>query len=256
MVSSDLRGKTILVTRPEHQARSLSNAIERAGGTAVSFPLIEIVPLKNQQIFDNYWKQLDNYHWLVFISANAVNFAASMNGGRITLPKAIRVAAIGKATARALQQHNITVNLLPDEGYNSEALLKMPAWQDLAGQRLLIVRGVGGREKLAETLRQRNAKVDYLEVYRRIMPDSDAGQVKKMLIEQELSAIVLTSGEAVNNLWDTFKHEKTLLSIPLVVISSRIAKIASRLGFKRIKVSQGPSEQAIIESLMTLNNGE
>jgi uroporphyrinogen-III synthase len=255
-MTSGLTGKTILVTRPEHQAGSLIKAIEQAGGTAVLFPVIEILPVDNQQAIRRCWKQVAGYHWLVFISANAVNFAASLNGGRIILPKTVKVAAIGQATARALQRHNIPVSLLPDEGYNSEALLKMADWQQLPGQRFLIVRGVGGREKLAETLKQRGAAVDYLEVYRRNQPRNDPQRVKKLLDRNALSAIVLTSGEAVKNLWDILDQDKTVLSIPLVVISSRIAQIASRLGFEKIKVSQGPSEAAIIESLKTLNNGE
>ncbi len=256
MTLSGLEGQKVLVTRPKHQAGGLVNAIEQAGGEAVLFPLIDIVPLENPQTFDDYWKRLPDYQWLVFISANAVNFAASMNGGRITLPKTVQVAAIGKATARALQQLNIQVSLLPDEGYNSEALLSMPAWRNLSGQQVLIVRGVGGREKLAETLKQRGAEVDYLEVYRRCLPDNDVEPVKKLLASRKVAAIVLTSGEALKNLLTLLNQETTLLSIPLVVISSRIATIARRLGFKRIKISQGPSEQAIIESLKTLNNGE
>lgn len=251
-----LSGQTILVTRPVHQAGGLMKAIEQAGGKAVLLPLIEIVPVENPQMFEQCWKSLEHYHWLVFISANAVNFAASMNGGRIDLPATLKVAAIGQATASALRQHNIAVNLLPDGGYNSEALLKAAAWQQLDGQRFLIVRGVGGREKLANTLRMRGAEVDYLEVYRRIRPNNNPEPVKKLLDRQQLSAIVLTSGEAVKNLSDILNQANGLLSTPLVVISSRIAQIATRLGFETIKVSQGPSETAIIETLMTLRNGE
>ncbi len=254
--SPDLSGSVILVTRPEHQAGGLVKAIEQAGGTALLFPVIEILPLDKQPVFERYWQRLADYQWLVFISANAVNFAVSMNGGRITLPETVRVAAIGQATARALQRCKIPVSLLPRQGHDSEALLKTADWQQLNGQRFLIVRGLGGREKLAETLKKRGATVDYLEVYRRIKPENDAEPVKKLLARQALSAIVLTSGEAVKNLWDILNQEKALLSIPLVVISSRIADIASRLGFEKIKVSQGPSEPAIIETLKTLKNGE
>jgi len=251
-----LSGQKVLVTRPEHQSAALIKAIEQAGGEAVSFPVLAIAPTTRLDQAKQKWQQLSGYQWIVFISANAVNYMADMLGGKIELPETIDVAAIGKATATALMQHGIAVDLMPLNGYNSEALLQMPEWQDLTGQKVMIVRGEGGREKLAQTLKQRGAETDYMEVYRRIKPESDHRKIKTLLERNDLSAIVLMSGEAVQNLCTMLNPDDALRSIPVVVISARIAEIAAGLGFRRVLVSQGVSEQAIVDTLKMLNNGE
>ncbi len=251
-----LSGQKVLVTRPEHQSAALIKAIEQAGGEAVSFPVLAIAPSIRLDQAKQKWQQLSGYQWIVFISANAVNYMADMLGGKIELPEAMNVAAIGKATAAALMQHGIAVDLMPLNGYNSETLLQMPEWQDLTGQKVMIVRGEGGREKLAQTLKQRGAETDYMEVYRRIKPASDNRKIKTLLERNDLSAIVLMSGEAVQNLCTMLNPDDTLRSIPVVVISARIAEIAAGLGFRRVLVSQDVSEQAIVDTLKMLNNGE
>lgn len=251
-----LTGQKVLVTRPEHQSATLIQAIEQAGGEAVSFPVLAIAPSASPDQARQKWRQLSRYQWIVFISANAVHYMTDMLGGDIDLPEAIKVAAIGKATATALTQRGIAVDLIPLNGYNSEALLQMPEWQDLNGQKVMIVRGEGGREKLAQTLTQRGAETDYMEVYRRVTPQSDNRKIKTLLAHHDLSAIVLMSGEAVKNLCTMLNPDDALRAIPVIVISTRIAEIAASLGFRRILVSQGVSEQAIVDTLKMLNNGE
>jgi uroporphyrinogen-III synthase len=252
-----LNGACVLVTRPEHQSENLSHLIEQWGGIAVRFPTLEIVSRDNDQIKSTL-ANLDKFQWVIFISANAVNFALKANSGKIPRTKSVRFAAVGQATAQAMKMAGLPVDLVPEHGYNSEALLALPQLQQVDGQNCLIIRGEDGREQLATTLRSKGAKVDYLEVYKRIIPCIDSSPVVELLAQHRLDAITVTSAEALQNLHLMLgeKNNKLLLSIPLVVVSDRIRCIAADMGFNRITVTDSPIDTAILETVITCVTGE
>jgi uroporphyrinogen-III synthase len=257
-MSSLLAGARVLVTRPAHQAETLSRLIAEHGGTPIGFPALEVIASDHFGTAKALLQQLDNFQWLVFISANAVNFALKANGGKIPCLKSVHYAAVGQATARAMAMAGLPVDLVPEQGYNSEALLAMPQMQDVTGQRFLIVRGEGGREELADTLRSRGATVSYLEVYKRIQPVIDSAPVLSLLDQHRLDAVTVTSAEALQNLLHMIgkDHHELLLAIPLVVVSDRIRSVAAGLGFKRITVTDNPADPAILEAVTIVCNGE
>jgi len=247
-----LNGAHVLVTRPAHQAENLSRLIEEQVGVAVRFPTLAITALDDSCMIQNTLAHLDRYQWLVFISANAVTMHSYYSdGGKIKKFKSVRIAAIGKATAQALALAGLPVDLVPENGYNSEALLAMPQMQQINGQRYLIVRGKGGREELATTLRSRGATVEYLDVYKRIIPGVDSSQVSLLLAQDKLDVVTITSAEALQNLLIMLeeKHHQRLFEAPLVVVSNRIRQIAADMGFKRIAVTNSPSDVAILETV-------
>lgn len=251
-----LKNAKILVTRPAHQAKNLCQMISQWGGNAILFPTIEIVASGDIVNTQSVLANLKKFQWLIFISANAVNFALQANGGKIVGIETIRIAAIGSATANALEIAGIPVDLLPANGYDSEALLANLEIQ--AGKHCLIVRGQGGREELADTLRKKGVNVDYLETYKRTTPNSDKSPVIKLLSHNELDVITITSGEALENLLSILgkDYHQRLFAIPLVVISERIRTIAAQRGFKRIAVTKSPSDSAIIDTVITIINEE
>ncbi|WP_104427303.1 uroporphyrinogen-III synthase [Methylobacter tundripaludum] len=256
-MSKVLNGACVLVTRPEHQAENLSRLIEQRGGVAVRFPTLEIVSRDDDRIKSTL-ENLDGFQWVVFISANAVNFALKANSGKIPRTKSVRFAAVGQATAQAMKMAGLPVDLVPEYGYNSEALLEMPQLQQVEGQNCLIVRGEGGREQLATTLRSRGAEVDYLEVYKRIIPRMDSSPVVELLAQHRLDVITVTSAEALQNLSLMLgeKNNKLLSLIPLVVVSDRIRCLAADMGFNRITVTDSPIDTAILETVITCVTGE
>ncbi|MFA5018597.1 MAG: uroporphyrinogen-III synthase [Methylobacter sp.] len=256
-MSKVLNGACVLVTRPEHQAGNLSRLIEQRGGIAVRFPTLEIVSRDDDRIKSTL-ANLDGFQWVVFISANAVNFALKANSGKIPRTKSVRFAAVGQATAQAMKMAGLPVDLVPEYGYNSEALLEMPQLQQVEGQNCLIVRGEGGREQLATTLRSRGAEVDYLEVYKRIIPRMDSSPVVELLAQHRLDVITVTSAEALQNLSLMLgeKNNKLLSLIPLVVVSDRIRCLAADMGFNRITVTDSPIDTAILETVITCVTGE
>lgn len=237
------------------QADNLCALIEQSGGIPIRFPVLDIIPAELNEKIKSILNALQHYQWLFFVSTNAVNFALRANNGKIDIPQHVGIVAVGQATAKALRNAGLNVDLVPEQGFNTEAILSMPQLQTLNGQSCLIVRGHGGRELLAQTLEQRGAQVYYLELYRRIMPEIDTGPVERLLHQNKLDVITITSGEALKNLLkmlDSSVHHQ-LLATPLAVISQRIRQLAIELGFKQVFVSEQPADTALVKAIV---NGE
>jgi uroporphyrinogen-III synthase len=245
----------VLVTRPKNQAENLCTLIEQIGGTPVRFPVLEIISVDLVDEIKKRLNAIQQYQWLFFVSTNAVNFALRANNGKIDNLQHVRKVAVGPATAKALKKAGLNVDLVPEQGFNSEAILALPQLQKLDGQSCLIVRGQGGRELLAETLEERGAQVYYLEVYRRILPKTDTGLVEKLLHQNKLDVITITSGEALDNLLKMLDSsiQKKLLATPLAVISQRVGQLAIELGFKQVFVAEQPVDTALVKAIV---NGE
>lgn len=247
---SVLSGKPILVTRPAHQADTLCRLIAYYGGNPVRFPTLQIDGLK---IAPAYLGTLDRYHIAIFTSANAVEFAVPAIERQRPWPRQWRVAAIGTATAAKLEEYRHPADIIPDSDFNSEALLAHPALHDVSHLHILIVRGEGGRELLAEHLRKRGADVEYLEVYRRSKPKADPQEVIDSLKSGQLAFITANSAEALQNLVDLLdpRWHPLLLNIPLVVASQKTIELASTLGFRaHVFLSANAKDQSIIDTLI------
>ncbi|NOX70150.1 MAG: uroporphyrinogen-III synthase [Gammaproteobacteria bacterium] len=174
MNNRPLTGIGVLVTRPAHQAGELQHAIEEAGGNAVLLPVIDIVPRARTDIKADL-ESLPLPDIAIFVSANAVSFGLDLIDN-----DRCQIAAIGPATARALAAADVRADIQSQGGFDTEHLLASNALQHVGGKTILIVRGRSGRELLAETLRERGARVDYLPVYERKTASPDAGTLKKL----------------------------------------------------------------------------
>jgi uroporphyrinogen-III synthase len=220
-----LAGVHIAVTRPPEQASRLTAAITAEGGQVISFPLLEIQGLQDLSAFHAAVTPLSQFDWAVFISSNAVQHGMPLLQ-QAGIPVQLKFAAIGPTTAASLQGFGIAEILTPLERFDSEALLALPALQQMQGQRVLIVRGVGGREVLAETLKQRGADVVFGECYRRVNPQSSAQGLAQAYDEGKLQGIVVTSSEALRFLMDLAQDAAWLKATPLFVNHARIAEQA------------------------------
>lgn len=242
----------VLVTRPRHQAERLCYLIEQQGWNAIRLPTLEIVAVKKEEIKQQL-KTINKYQWLIFISANAVNFAIKANNGKIDCFNNSSIAAVGNATGKALTVAGLSAELIPKTSFNTEGLLATKEMHDVKGKSCLIIRGEGGRESLADGLRDRGAKIDYLEVYRRIQPQVINLTGISMLQQGKINAITISSGESLSNLLTMIgkKIHYKLISVPLIVISHRIKILAEQIGFKHISVTEKTGDAAMIETLIT-----
>lgn len=246
----DLAGRGVLVTRPAGQAEPLCRLIEAAGGRALRFPTIVIAPPAD--IPGAQRRLAEPWDLMYFVSRNAVEQALAL-AGEGTWPGATRVAAVGRGTARALAAAGRAPDLVPSERYESEALLAMPELADMRGQRVLVVRGEGGRALFGETLAARGAEVDYAEVYRRVQPTVDPTPLLARW-PSEVALITATSDEVLLNLVAMLgpAGRDPLVGTPLVVIAKRTEQTARRLGFSQVKVADRAEDAAIVQALCEL----
>lgn len=244
-----LTGVHIAVTRPPEQATKLNAAITQAGGSVISFPLLDIASLPDLSAFHAAVTPLDQFDWAIFISSNAVQHGMPLLQ-QAGLPSALKFAAIGPTTASALQSFGITEVLKPSDRFDSESMLALPELQHMQGQRVLIIRGVGGREVLADTLKQRGAEVVFGECYRRVNPQKNADILEQSHFLGELQGIVITSSEALRFLLDLAAESSWLKAVPLFVNHDRIAEQAEAHGLKVISAGQ-PGDEAMLQLLTT-----
>ena len=157
----------VLVTRPDGQQQMLVDRLEQDGFHVSHLPALVIEPLALSAHAEDCLVHLDRYHVVVLISRNAADIALS----RLRVhwpdwPASVHWLAVGDATAQVLQAAGLQAER-PEQGFNSEALLAMPLLQDLAGRRVLLLRGEGGREVLAPAIRERAEALDEIALYRR-----------------------------------------------------------------------------------------
>jgi len=236
-----LEGLHVLVTRPAERAASLVERVASAGGEPIAFPVIEIVPLMPERRPETV-----TFSILLFVSPAAVEHGVRVLGlvpGRQPPPA---IGAVGPATTRALETAGLRVAIQAQGGADSETLLEHPALQPdrIASQRILIVRGQGGREHLGNHLVERGAAVEYAEVYRRERPSryDPAGAA-------DCDIVTATSVEGLDNLLamiapDAREHVR---QCPLAVAAPRIAEHARACGFAGPVIS---ATQAGDEGLM------
>jgi uroporphyrinogen-III synthase len=214
---------TVLVTRPASQAASLCEQIVARGGAAIAFPAIEIEPLPAPEAAE--------HDLVVFVSVNAVAHGARL----IRKGPATRIAAIGRATAAALAQAQLPADIVPEAGFDSEALLAHPDLELRAGARVLIVRGSGGRELLQETFLAHGLSVETREVYRRVRPTIDEQRraaVEAQWTEEGIDVVTLTSIETLHNLLALLSESgrERLRTTALLLASRRILQAAREAG--------------------------
>jgi uroporphyrinogen-III synthase len=246
-----LAGRGIVVTRPAGQARRLAALIRAAGGVPVLFPVLEILDSGDLRPLHALIDRLEEFDLAIFISPSAVNKAMNLITARRQLPPDLRIAAIGRGSARELKHFGVGEVIAPARKFDSEALLELPELAKIAGKRVVIFRGDGGRELLGDTLVARGAVLEYAECYRRGKPNSNAAPLLKAWARNELHAIVVTSSEGLRNLFDMVGKlgQSWLRKTPLFVTHARIAATARELGLAAV-VEAGPGDTELAEGLV------
>jgi uroporphyrinogen-III synthase len=225
----------VLVTRGAHQSSELANHLRTLGLDPILIPTIETTNPTSFTPLDTVLNQLNQFHWLLFTSANAVQaFAeriASLQIDRIALlqnchldrsvaewrdprispaepqtpalPPTLRIAAIGPTTAQALQSHNLTPNLIPAQAIAeslTESLLPHTHQPDGTPTKFLLIRAEEARDHLPETLRAAGAEVTIAPAYRTIIPESSIPTIRDLFTQNPPKAITFTSSSTARNL--------------------------------------------------------
>jgi uroporphyrinogen-III synthase len=256
MQSLSLTKLFAMITRPNPAGRALCALIEAEGGEAIHFPTIAFIPA-DQSALQTAVAKLGEQEWLIFISPQAVY--ASIPAIRRTwpiFPPQVKFAAVGAGTAKALQAAGYVTTTYPDDEWNSEGLLAMPAFKDVQSKKIAIIRGEGGRELLANTLSERGADITSVVAYKRIVPPIDVSVYLELLKQYKVNVIVCGSYESVSNLktmigeagWPYIKN------VPLLVMSERVKSLARDLDFQTIWVAPKANNEAIVAALVEKRN--
>lgn len=245
-----LAGCGIVVTRPAAQATSLVEAILAAGGQAILFPAIEILDVTDARPLNDVIDRLETYSLAVFISPNAVARGMAQITARRNWPPGLRAAAIGQGGVKELQRLGIQEVIAPTLSFDSEGLLALPQLQRIAGERVVIFRGDGGREWLGDTLTARGALVDYVVCYRRARPRADPAPLLQAWAEHRVHAVTVTSSEGLRNLFAMLGASglSWLRCTPVFVQHPRIAAAARELGCRQV-MECAPGNKSLIEAL-------
>jgi uroporphyrinogen-III synthase len=196
-----LAGLRVLVGRARHQASSLSAQLRKQGAQVLEIPFLEIRPPRSFAPLDHALKDIANYDWLILTSVNGVDALRSrMKRLRIRNRDLahLRIAAIGPATQKAIENSGLKVSVVPKE-YVAESVVRSLR-RRVQGKRVLLVRAKVARDVIPRELRKAGSKVDVLEAYETVVPASSRSRLRAALKgPRPPSVITFTSSSSARN---------------------------------------------------------
>ena len=197
-----LAGVRVLVGRARHQAGSLSSELRKLGAEVLEIPFIEIRPPQSFRALDSALKNLSTYDWLILTSVNGVEAMWDrMRALRLTTRSLqnLRIAAIGPATKKAIEQRGARVDVVPKE-YIAESVVRSLR-RRVKGKRVLLVRAKVARDVIPRELRRAGAHVDVVEAYETVVPKTSRRRLQAALksAKRRPQVITFTSSSTVRN---------------------------------------------------------
>lgn len=242
-----LQHRTILITRPKHQAQPLIDLIRAFGGNTILLPVLEIESLAHTHAFKRAIDLNPQPDIAIFTSANAVEPALSYWQ---PAPATLTI-AIGPGTQNALRQHQINVNAMPRE-YSSAGILQLPQLATLNQKSIQIYCGENPKPDLKAMLSARGALVHEVFCYRRIKPLLTP-QALALIEGATIDEIVLTSRESLENFVSLLPTSRytSLYASNVVVIHPDQAILAKTLGFTgEINVATSAADEDVVQALI------
>ena len=245
-----MTGWRLLLTRPAEDCAALAQTLAGEGVFGSCLPLLDIVPLPVSEKIRQAMARLQRCDAVIVVSKPAARIALDLLDGSsaLTMPWF----SVGAATAQILLKHGLDAHF-PVDGDDSEALLQLPRLREAISQpgaQVLILRGEGGRELLAERLRERGASVEYLELYRRDLPAYPPQELSRRIAAERLNGLVVSSGQGFEHLQQMAGDAWPLIAqLPLFVPSPRVAEQARAAGAQTVVDCRGASAAALLTAL-------
>lgn len=242
----------MLLTRPAEESAAVAQELAAAGVHSASLPLLDIQPLPISETMRAQVLNLAHYCAVIVVSKPAARLGLDLIDQYWPQPPMQSWFSVGAATAAILDDYGLRV-YFPPQGDDSEALLALPALAEALAQpfpKVLILRGEGGREHLAEHLRDQGATVDYLQLYRRCLPHYPPQALHQLVTAERLNALVVSSGQGFEHLQQLAgEHWPQLAGLPLFVPSPRVAAQAQAAGARHVVDCRGASTAALLAAL-------
>ncbi|WP_077339773.1 uroporphyrinogen-III synthase [Pseudocolwellia agarivorans] len=237
----------VLITRPENEGRVLASKLEKLDVNSLCQPMFDYQGNDNQEILHKLLRQVQQ-PIVIFISVSAVTYANKLYA--LSSWPVRQFFAVGTATAQALKALNIKAT--SPEIQTSEGLLTFAELQNITDQDIIIVRGDGGREHLADSLKARNANVTYFEAYQRIWRQLPSN-IEQHWRNHHINCMVITSDAILQNIVQLINRSDGYWRTACywVVASERIAMNAKALGFKRVINANGANDNAISKAIIS-----
>lgn len=201
-VSKPLLGVRILVGRARHQASALATELRKLGADVIEIPFIDIRRPRSFKALDDALKNLSGYEWLILTSVNGVE-AMCKRMKKLHLTKAtlrgLRIAAIGPATKKSIEEHGWTVDVVPKQ-YVAESVVRSLKMK-IKEKRVLLVRARVARDVIPRELRKAGASVDVVEAYETVVPQGSRRSLQAVLRNtlRRPHVITFTSSSTVRN---------------------------------------------------------
>ncbi|MBO3277478.1 uroporphyrinogen-III synthase [Pseudomonas schmalbachii] len=248
-----MRQWRLLLTRPQEECEALAATLSEQGIHSASLPLLAIEALDETPAQRSLMLDLDRYCAVIVVSKPAARLGLDRLDRYWPQPPLQQTwFTVGGATAAILQDYGLNVHC-PAQGDDSEALLELPELAQalqVHNPRVLIMRGEGGRELLAERLREQGVAVDYLELYRRQLPGYPAGELLRRIRAEDLNALAISSGQGFEHLRQLAAEDwPQVAELPLFVPSPRVAGQAREAGAQRVIDCRGANAAALLAAL-------
>lgn len=242
----------LLLTRPEEDCAALAQSLAVAGVASSCLPLLAIEPVALDDGQRQQLAGLAQCQAIIVVSKPAARLLLKQLADAGLQPPPTAWFSVGEATAAVLQSAGLKVTF-PTQGDDSEALLALPILREAIAvptSRVLIARGVGGRELLAERLAEQGASVEYLELYRRCLPDYPAGTLMRRIEAERLNGLVVSSGQGLEHLQQMAAADwPRVARLPLFVPSPRVAEQARAAGAQQVVDCRGASATALLAAV-------
>jgi len=253
-----LKGVRVLVGRARHQAGALSTELRKQGAQILAIPFIEIRKPRSFRPLDSALENLDSYDWLILTSVNGVEamwdrMKRLSDAGRLsqslwksgasaprsgvkndgTSAPMLKVAAIGPATRKAIEQRGLTVHVVPKE-YVAESVVRSLKAK-VKGKRVLLVRAKVARDVIPSELRNAGAQVDVVEAYETVVPQASRRRLQAALKnpKKRPDVVTFTSSSTVKNfvkLLGTRRNSKFLDDVKMASIGPVTSGTLRELG--------------------------
>jgi uroporphyrinogen III methyltransferase/synthase len=200
-----LFGKRIVVTRTRKQAGALSSQLRDLGADVIELPTIRIEPPSDLREFAQLVQDAHSYDWIVFTSPNGVDaffeiFFKLYDDAREI--GGVKIAAIGAATARRVEDFHLHVDLQPEEFVAEAVLREFEKLGGIENLKVLLARAEKARDLLPRELARMGAIVDEAFAYRTIPETSDVTGARHRFREEGADLITFTSSSTVENFLD------------------------------------------------------
>jgi uroporphyrinogen III methyltransferase/synthase len=261
-----LFGTRVLVTRPRDQAAEMVDRLTVLGAEAIEAPMIRIMPPHDPDPLLRAAANADEFDWIVFTSANAVEsfMTAFLDGTRdIRSLRGPRLCTVGSGTAERLARYGIKVDLFPDEFRAEAVVAAMTQDGSISGASVLVPRADIGRDVIAEGLRSAGAIITDVVAYRTVLEEAqqDGGpDIYRMLLDGRIDVVTFTSPSAVRNFSQIYGAEQTidlLKNTVVAAIGPVTADAAAQVGVEVTVVPAVATIPALVDAIaMHVTNGK